>query len=87
MRLVRGVPAFNAAPSPVTGWQAALDAGQGHEVRGVRVIRPTSSNVQAAITPYLNKGTLSNCATFSIMLLGMLLKASSAPTSDVGSTP
>ena len=33
--------------------------------------------VRATIAPYLNKGTLSNCATFSIMLLGMFLKASS----------
>jgi len=66
--------------------QAALDAE--HELSGVRkpgralrddgfrVVRARGDGVVCAtLAPYMNKGTLSNCATFSIMLVGMALKA------------
>jgi len=55
---------------------ASSDAGDD----GIRVVRssnPQWDGVYSTVAPYLNKGSLSNMATFCIMLIGMALKASS----------
>jgi len=38
----------------------------------------SAAGVQEMLRPYLNKGSVSNAATFSVMLVGMLLKAATA---------
>lgn len=56
----------------------SVKAGNDASDDGLPVARSRVSlfrRMGAAISPFLNKGTLSNCATFSIMLLGMVLKA------------
>lgn len=40
----------------------------------------SAAGVREMLRPYMNKGSISNCATFSIMLVGMLLKAATAGT-------
>jgi len=68
--------------------QAAIDEGRHDSIdEGIRVVRsshPMWHSLTSAVAPYLNKGALSNCATFSVMLLGMALKAS-APAATLAS--
>ena len=43
--------------------------------------RPLKARIAKVLRPYLNKGSISNCCTFFIMAVGMLLKATTAPGS------
>ena len=41
--------------------------------------RPLRARVSKRLRPYLNKGSISNCCTFAVMMLGILLKATATP--------
>ena len=57
---------------------------------GLRVIKssnPRIDRIFGSCYPYLNKGNLSNLATFSIMILGMIMKAVVGSVDHCDSTP
>lgn len=75
----------DAEPRSPQTWTAAQDTSSGSMPELALTPDWSPTSVQGMLRPYLNKGSISNLATFSVMVLGMMLKAATA--ADVTTCP